>query len=205
MRQPKFPVNNAAAGSVGPRVLTKDGLLDIMVINHFSHFVLTGTLLPLLKKTAEERNSDVQIVNLSSIVHADVQPDTFATKEAFNKTYGESPTQLLTTYGNTKLANTLHVKELQRRLDAESVPITCIALHPGAIQTDGSNAFLTSLPYVGRLLAGYVAPLFFGAPQQGAMTVAFAAAGRKVAFAQDERLQKELYDTSERLTAEFSW
>ncbi|KAF8214827.1 NAD(P)-binding protein [Mycena galopus ATCC 62051] len=223
-------VNNGASGSLGPRVLTEDGILDIMVTNHFSHFVLTDALLPLLKQTSKKStSSDVRIVNVSSVMHSDakLKPETFATKEAFNKTYGEAPTELLTTYANTKLANILHAKALQRRLSAESIPITVISLHPGAIKTSGLNTYFSSIPYYGWLLTGLVAPLFFGTRREGAMTSAFAAAGKEVArerekykgaylvrtaaiavpssFARDERLQEELYETSQRLMMELDW
>ncbi|KAJ7775746.1 NAD-P-binding protein [Mycena maculata] len=212
-------INNA---SIGVRSkLDKDGLLDVMVTNHFSHFALTEALLPLLKATANESGADVRIVTVASSTHARVQPTTFSTKEAFNKDYGESVYGRLNTYANTKLANILHSKELQRRLSAQSMPITCISLHPGEILTPGLEEFLDTIPYAGWFLKNYV----FVAPwRDGAMTVAFAAAGKKVAqerdkyrgtylvpmgamtvpssFAQDERLQRELYETTEKILAE---
>ncbi|KAJ7775733.1 NAD-P-binding protein [Mycena maculata] len=215
-------VNNAAIG-VGPFKLTNDGLLDVMVTNHFSPFVLTDTLLPLLKETAKESSSDVRIVNVSSMVHAQVKPS-FSTKGGFNQNYGDSATQRLNTYGNTKLANLLHIKELQKRLNAESIPITCLSLHPGTITTSGSNAYVGSVPYIGGFLNNFVTPLFFGSWRQGAMTVAFAAAGKDIAqervkyqgaylvpvgtigsssgLAQDERMQKELYETTQTILAD---
>ncbi|KAJ7476910.1 NAD(P)-binding protein [Mycena galericulata] len=240
-------VNNAASGP-GPYKLTEDGFLDCMVINHFGHFVLTDTLLPLLKETAKTSSADVRIVNVASMVHAQAKPETFSTKEAFNKNYGDSINGRLNTYGTSatptvfssfrvthpyvnhagisKLANILHMKELQKRLNAESIPITCLSLHPGAIATNGSAQFLEKVPYFGWFLKRFVGPLVFGAPSTAAMTVAFAAAGTEVAeqrakyqgaylvpiatiaapssFAQDERLQRELYDTTEKFIAELS-
>ncbi|KAJ7661490.1 NAD-P-binding protein [Mycena polygramma] len=217
-------VNNAARSSPGPYKLDKDGFLDIMVCNHISHFALTDALLPLMKETAKEPGSDVRIVNVSSMAHSRVKPDTFATREAFNKDYGTSIGGYLDTYGNSKLANVLHIKALQKRLTAEAVPITCLAAHPGAIKTVGSDGFVASIPYLGGFLKRFVAPLAFGPWRNGAMTVAYAAAGKEVAeqrekysgaylvpiaaiappskYAQDERLQKELYETTEKFIAE---
>ncbi|KAJ7499829.1 NAD(P)-binding protein [Mycena latifolia] len=212
-------VNNAGVTAVGPFKLTTDGLLDVMVINHISHFVLTDTLLPLMTTTTREPGADVRIVNVTSLAHARIKPETFSTKEAFNKDYGASTGQLLDTYGNSKLANILHIKALQTRLTALDVPIMCLAAHPGAIKTTGSDHFLGSIPYLGWLLKAYIGPLFFGPWRKGAMTVAFAAAGRKVveqreryrgaylvpvatlaapsSYALDERLQTELYESTQ--------
>ncbi|KAK7053761.1 NAD-binding protein [Favolaschia claudopus] len=217
-------VNNAAKSSPGPFKLDKDGLLDIMVLNHISHFALADTLLPLMKETAKESGSDVRIVNVSSMAHSGVKPETFATKEAFNKNYGDSVRGYLNTYGLSKLANILHIKELQKRLIAESVPITCIAVHPGPVKTVGADGFLAGIPYFGGILKKYIGPLVFKPWRHGAMPVAFAAAGKEVlaqreshrgvyivpvasvaqpsSYALDERLQKECYETTEQILAE---
>jgi hypothetical protein len=128
--------------------------------------------------------------------------------------------------GNSKLANLLHIKALQKRLIAESVPITCIAAQPGAVKTIGSDRFFASIPYVGGFLKRYVSPLFFGPWRNGAMTVGFAAAGKEVVdkretyqgvymvpiatispaskFGLDERLQEELYETTEKIISELA-
>lgn len=90
--------------------------------------------------------------------------------------------------------------------------------------TRGSGAFLGSVPYLGWFLKKYVGPLVFGAWRTGAMTIAFAAAGKDVvddkgkyqgaflmpmaaikpasSFAEDPRLQRELYDTTEKFVKE---
>ncbi|KAJ3886417.1 hypothetical protein GG344DRAFT_81729 [Lentinula edodes] len=211
-------VNNASHAAYGPFKLNKDGLLDIMVVNHISHFVLTETLLPLLKRTAALKDSDVRIVNVSSAAHAGVKPESFIGKESLNKQYGESVTGYINTYGNSKLANLLHIKNLQNRLSAENAGITCLALHPGTVMTEGSGDLLNSIPFIGWLLKTCIGPLVFVSWKQGAMTSAFAAAGKEVAaerkryegvylvpmakiaepssYAKDERLQRELYETT---------
>ncbi|KAJ7020424.1 NAD-P-binding protein [Mycena alexandri] len=217
-------INNGAA-SMGPFHLTDDGFLDILATNYVGPFILTDTLLPLLKRTAAESGSDVRIVNLSSVVHTNVKPTTFATKEALTKDYGLSVLRQLDTYGYSKLMNLLHVKALQTRLDAENAKITCLAVHPGAIATGGSAGFLGSFPYVGGFLKHIVAPLFFGAWSAGGRAVAFAAAAKVVAGRQheeykgaylmpggvitapsesalDAKLQTELYETTERAVRE---
>jgi len=225
-------VNNASHTSYGPYKINEDGLLDIMVTNHISHFVLTDTLLPLLKSTANLDGSDVRIVNLSSMSHSGIQPESFVGRESLNRQYGDSVGGYLNTYGNSKLANILHIKHLQAQLNSESVRITCLAVHPGAVLTIGASGFLNSVPFIGWFLKTVLGPLFFASWKTGAMTSAFAAAGKDVTTfrtssdeaerkiyegvyltpvakitepsksAMDERLQKELYETTREVLGE---
>ncbi|KAJ6477868.1 NAD-P-binding protein [Mycena vitilis] len=215
-------VNNAAKGGP-PCSLTKDGLLDMMVINHISPFAFTEALLPLLKTTAREPGADVRIVNVSSKVHAQVKPTSFATKEAFAHDHGSSFSAVMTNYGDSKLANILYIKALQTRFNTETIPITCLALHPGTINTVGSSTVVGGIPYIG-FVAKHLAAALFGTWRTGAGTVAFAAAGAEVAkqrekykgaylepvatiskpsaFALDERLREELYVSTEKIIRE---
>ncbi|KAJ3796845.1 hypothetical protein GGU11DRAFT_685002, partial [Lentinula aff. detonsa] len=121
----------------------------------------------------------------------------------------------------SKLANILHIKNLQTRLNVQSSPITCLAVHPGAVMTVGASGFLNSVPFFGWLLKLFLGPLFFSSWTQGAMTSAFALAVKEVAEARkskekyeggylvpvaniselstyvtDEKLQRELYETT---------
>lgn len=70
------PVNNAAQSAVPQRTLTEEGIVSTLATNHFGHFVLTSTLLPLLKKAAQEPDSDVRVVNVraSAPSHMTRQP-----------------------------------------------------------------------------------------------------------------------------------
>ncbi|KAJ7023608.1 NAD-P-binding protein [Mycena alexandri] len=215
-------INNAALG-LGPFHLTDDGILDVMVINHVSPFILTDTLLPLLKRTAAETDSDVRIVNLSSSMHAQVKPTTFATKETLAKDYGPSAIKQMDTYSYTKLANVLHAKALQKRLDSEKSNITCISIHPGVVHTQTSTSVMGSVPFLGPFLKRVVVPLVFGTWDAGGKAVAFAAASKDVVArrskykgaylsvssltepskqAQDPKLQNELYETTEKVVRE---
>lgn len=180
-------VNNAAIGAVGPYKLDKDGFRDVMVTNHISHFVFTDTLLPLMKATSKAEGSDVRIVNLSSMAHSEVEVTSFVGKDSLNKDFGDSFKGYLTTYGYSKLANILHMKELQRRLDSENIAITCMAVHPGPVLTIGSKGFLSSVPFFGRLISAVVGPLFFVPWREGAFTSAFAAASIEI------RSNRDLY------------
>jgi len=125
--------------------------------------------------------------------------------------------------GHSKLANILHVKELQKRFDAEGTDIICISLHPGAVYTPGSSGFLGSIPFVGKLFQ-LIGRLFFAAPSQAALTPGFAAASPEVRnekekykgaylvpvaqvttpskSAQNQKLATELYNTTEAVLKE---
>ncbi|KAJ7323334.1 NAD-P-binding protein [Mycena albidolilacea] len=216
-------VNNAASSGTPPFSLTRDGLLDIMVTNHISPFAFTEALLPLQVTTAKEPGADVRIVNVSSMVHSRIKATSFATKDVFAKDYGSSFGGVMDNYGTTKLANILHVKALQTRLNTQSIPITCISLHPGSVHSTGSSSVIGSIPYIG-FAAKYLASALLGSWRSGAATVAFAAAGKDVAvqreqyqgaylvptavigtpskYALDGRLQNELYESTERFIKE---
>src|ERR1700733_9720439 len=75
--------------------------------------------------------------------------------------------------GISKLCNILHIRELQRRLDEERVPITCLSLHPGTVRTPGVDSWLLRfVPWIVRRLYDLV----LLQEKEGAMTSAFAAA-----------------------------
>ncbi|KAJ7886204.1 hypothetical protein B0H14DRAFT_3082202 [Mycena olivaceomarginata] len=181
-------------------------------------FLEKETRLDILE-TAKESGSDVRIVNVSSMAHSRVKAETFATREAFNKNYGDSFNGYLDTYGHSKLANVLHIKALQKRLTAASIPITCIAVHPGPVRTVGSDGFVAGISYLGGFLKKYVAPLVFRPWRYGAMSVAWrkkrgtyrgvyivpiAAIASPSKSALDERLQEECYETTEKIIADLS-
>ncbi len=72
--------------------------------------------------------------------------------------------------GVSKLMMVIYTTELQRRLSAKSIPITCISLQPGSVDTGW--AWRTPYPR----LAAIAFKLFFIKPDQGAYTSCFAAA-----------------------------
>ncbi|KAL4242399.1 NAD(P)-binding domain superfamily protein [Abortiporus biennis] len=52
-----------------PYAKSFEDIQDVMMINHISPFIVTQTLLPLLRKTAEEPNSDVRVISVTSDTH----------------------------------------------------------------------------------------------------------------------------------------
>ncbi len=92
------------------------------------HFTLTNQLLPVLKASAPSR-----VVNLSSLGHFIFPGD--APLDLADVEKGTPSSDPWRRYGISKLANVLHAKELQRRMDAEGAQVSAVSLHPGAILT----------------------------------------------------------------------
>jgi len=206
-------VNNAGA-MILPYAKTYEGVQDTMLINYISPFVFTKTLLPLLTKTAKS-GSDVRIVNVVTNGHYYVPtPVRFQTLDDFNLEYKGMILSCLRRYFLSKLAGVLFSGELQRRLDADNIPITVISVHPGGVNSGWSDH--ATFPK----LAAWIASWFMLHPDQGAYTSVIAAASKDVAetpekyrnaylvpigefgtpsaTSQDARLAAELWETTER-------
>lgn len=105
--------------------------------NYLSHWLLTYHLLPLLLSTARSAGPGaVRIVNVTSDGHA-----LFTNKKGidFDNIDLESSSSM-TRYGQSKLANILHAKELHKRYGPgadgeEGGEIWVAAVHPGHIDT----------------------------------------------------------------------
>jgi len=201
---------------------THYGIQDIVMVNYLSAFVFTQTLLPLLKRTAQEPNSDVRIVNVASDGHKMVAKGTrFASIDDFNREFSDARLPRFARYTMTKLMEVLAAKELQRRLDAEGVFIIVTTICPGSVNTDGVQNYAHSVgPLLSPIYAA-IANLFFTTPAKGAHGAVFAAAapevranprdyrgahieprtklGRASEAAEDPELAKELWETTERI------
>ncbi|KAI0048695.1 NAD-P-binding protein [Auriscalpium vulgare] len=170
-------VNNAGRLS-DEYLLTEDGIEQSVSVNHVGMSVFTHGLLGLLKKTAKQPDSDVRIVVVSSGAYRwAMKAPKFASLEDFNDFQGKEGSDdwwpKFTRYGTSKLMNLLWVPELQRRLDAENVPITVMALHPGTVSTDGLKAYSPWWLNVWISLTAIT-------PTEGAHTTLFAATSKTV-------------------------
>lgn len=163
-------INNAGVMAT-PFMLSHDGIELQFATNHLGHFLLTNLLLETMKKTVHESKTEGRIVNLSSEGHR----VTYSEGIRFDKINDETEYSTLFAYGQSKLSNILHAKELARRLKEEGVEITANALHPGAIATNllrfhgFINALATS---VGKFVLKNV--------QQGAATQCYVALNPQV-------------------------
>ncbi|KAD4178377.1 hypothetical protein E3N88_26968 [Mikania micrantha] len=115
-----------------PFSLSKDGIESQFATNYLGHFHLTNLLLDTMKTTARKCGKEGRIVLVSSEAHrltykGGIMFDKLNDEKCYNKYYA---------YGQSKLANILHAKELTRRLKEEGVEITVNSLHPGVIATN---------------------------------------------------------------------
>lgn len=137
--------------------------------NHVGHFLLTKLLLPRLRKTAREPNSDVRVVSVSSEAW-NMAPnlDTILSTEKL------AATGTWTRYGASKAANIMFAAELARRYPA----LTSLSIHPGIIKTDLylPNTESSLIMRYGSMVLG---PLMFQSVENGALNQLWASAGAK--------------------------
>ncbi|PWA51230.1 NAD(P)-binding Rossmann-fold superfamily protein [Artemisia annua] len=101
-------INNAGI-MAPPFTLSKDNIELQFATNHLGHFLLTKLLVETMKRTSHEQNIEGRIVNVSSEAHR------FAYKGMyFDQLNNESSYNPIYAYGQSKLANILHAKELTR-------------------------------------------------------------------------------------------
>ncbi|XP_016189506.1 short-chain dehydrogenase TIC 32, chloroplastic isoform X4 [Arachis ipaensis] len=196
-------INNAGVMAT-PFQLSQDNIEMQFATNHLGHFLLTNLLLQTMKKTVRECKREGRIVILSSEAHRLPYQEGIR----FDKINDES---VYYAYGQSKLANILHAKELTRRFK-EGVEITANALHPGSIITN-------ILRYHGYInaVANMVGKYLLKNVQQGAATQCYVALHPQVKgisgeyfmdsnkatpthLANDSELAKKLWEFSVSLT-----
>jgi NAD(P)-dependent dehydrogenase (short-subunit alcohol dehydrogenase family) len=116
-------VNNAGVMAVPPR-RTSDGFEMQLGTNHLGHFALTGLLLPALLERPGAR-----VVTVSSSVH-------WFGSMNFDDLMGEQTYSPWGAYAQSKLANLLFMRELDRRLRAAGFDLLSVAAHPGYAATN---------------------------------------------------------------------
>jgi NAD(P)-dependent dehydrogenase (short-subunit alcohol dehydrogenase family) len=113
-------INNAGIMAV-PYAQTADGFESQIGTNHLGHFALTNLLLP---KVTE------RVVTVSSIMHL------MGRINLKDLNWKSRPYMAWPAYGQSKLANLLFTKELQRRLDAAGSQVRALVAHPGYSATE---------------------------------------------------------------------
>jgi NAD(P)-dependent dehydrogenase (short-subunit alcohol dehydrogenase family) len=134
-------INNAGIMAV-PYAQTVDGLESQIGTNHLGHFALTNLLLP---KVSE------RVVTVSSMMHL------LGKISLKDLNWKSRPYSAWLAYGQSKLANLLFTKELQRRLDAADSTVLAVAAHPGYsatnLQGHAAGKFSSTLMSLGNKLA----------------------------------------------------
>jgi len=126
--------------------------------NHIGHFMLVTGLLDSL-------TDDGRVVMLSSMAHANAPKGGIE----FDNLGGERGYSPWGNYGQSKLANLLFAKELQRRFAGSAK--TAYAVHPGVIRTNLAR----SMSRAAQAALAVAGPLFLKSIPQGAATEVFAA------------------------------
>ena len=111
-----------------PQRRTADGFEMQFGDEHLGHFALTGLLLPALLK-GSLTGGPPRVVTLSSMIHRRGRLD----RQDLMAERSYSPWRA---YGQSKLANLLFMRELQRRADAACVPLLSLGAHPGFAATN---------------------------------------------------------------------
>ncbi|KAH9890268.1 NAD(P)-binding protein [Xylariomycetidae sp. FL2044] len=174
-------VNNAGIMAT-PFDITKDGHEAQWQTNYLAHWVLTDHLLPLLVQTSKTvPPGGVRVVNVSSSGHLSAPKGGINFSDITLKDAG--PMQR---YGQSKLAQILHVKTLHARYgpgspSAESGDgeIWAAAVHPGLVETNLADAVDPSMSMNGVISVLRKLGLIWPA-DKGATTNLFLAASHEM-------------------------
>lgn len=162
-------VNNAGVMTPPKYRETVDGFELQFGTNHLGHFALTGLLLPALLAGGGSSTLAPRVVTVSSIAH-------FGGNEAVLEGNPEAAYSPQKTYSQSKLANLLFARELQRRATAAGSPLVSTAAHPGVSVTNlfTSPDGMGSKPLV-RRVAPLLMKLVLQSPEAGARPSLYAA------------------------------
>ncbi len=201
-------INNAGV-MAPPRSETADGFELQFGTNHLGHFALTGLLLGEL-----EGREDARVVTLSSGAHKFGRIN-------FDDLQSEGRYRRWRAYGQSKLANVLFARELDRRLRESGSTVSSLAAHPGYAATNLQSA---AAPAFDRAIMVVTNRLLAQSAEMGALPVLYAATRanldgglfigpdgfeeqrgyptvvRPVKAGRDEEVAKRLWSVSEQLT-----
>lgn len=153
---------NNAGGIFGDQTRTVDGFEKTLQVNHLAPFLLTNLLMETLTR------SNASVVNTSSVAarlfgHIDLDDLNNERKYSANKAYGD-----------TKLANILFTKELNRRFGDQG--ISAVAFHPGNVRTNFASDTRSVMRFIYHTPLRSVAGLI--SPEKGAAPLVWLAEGR---------------------------
>lgn len=163
-------IGNAGIMAV-PAGTTKDGYEIQFGTNHVGHAALIKLLLPTMFKSAEQPNSDVRVVLLTSTGYR-MHPKGGILFDSLRSDQSElGAARAWLCYGQSKLANVLYTQELAVRYPS----ITSVAVHPGVVGT----GLVSNLAFMHKALV-YVTNLGrLKTPEEGAYNQVWAATAPK--------------------------
>ncbi|KAK9456423.1 hypothetical protein V1511DRAFT_457805, partial [Dipodascopsis uninucleata] len=132
-------------------------------IQHLGHFAFVKTLLPLLRKTNSELNSDVRIVVVASNLYR--LGISFFSFSTFRR------------YCHSKFANVLFVKELTEVLNDTNIYVN--AIHPGRVKTNIQDLDNAPVSFLVKFLTKYVIEPTSLSAYDGAKASLFAAVDKR--------------------------
>ncbi|ADG99431.1 short-chain dehydrogenase/reductase SDR [Segniliparus rotundus DSM 44985] len=156
-------INNAGVMMPPKRKSTREGFELQFGVNHLGHFALTGLLLDKIVATEGSR-----VVTVSSIAHSNNPPKSGIRWEDPQWERSYSPQGA---YGQSKLANLLFARGLDRRLTSAGKGTLSTASHPGVAGTDLGRQF----GGLGKMLYERGSALFLNTAQVGALATLRAA------------------------------
>eukprot|EP00249_Psilotum_nudum_P014268 c24744_g3_i3 orf=318-1268(-) len=200
-------INNAGIMAC-PFQLSADGIELQFATNHVGHFLLTNLLMDKLKATVQQTGIEGRIVNVSSYSHN----HTYSGGIRFDKLNDAASYSPYLAYGQSKLANILHAKELARRFKEEGVNLTANSVRPGVVRTN-----ITRHTRLLGMVLGF-AGFFLKSIPQGAATQCYLALhptlkgvngkyfshcneAKTSSFGMDGQLAEKLWECSEKLTS----
>ncbi|MEW5316906.1 MAG: hypothetical protein WDW38_008246 [Sanguina aurantia] len=193
-----------------PFSLSADGHEMQFATNHLGHFLLTHLLLDHMLATARDCGVQGRIVTVASTGHMLAIYNGGVRFNMLDSQEGYDPWK---SYGQSKLCNILHTRELNRRL--QGMPVAAVCCHPGNILTNlARHVEAECMSGALSVLKTLLNPLLKSIPQ-GAATQVYLATAQSVAggeyyldvnirpsskLAHDRRLGEKLWEVSEILT-----
>lgn len=129
-----------------PYQLNRDGFETQMAINYIGHFLLTHLLMPQLIAGGNSEGGNARIVNVSSCAHecGSINYEDFN----YTKYYHTG-----LAYGDSKLAQILSMKHLEKICVKRGWKVQSHAAHPGVVDTDiFKHSVWGSLTFFRRLI-----------------------------------------------------
>ena len=162
-------INNAGLAAPPKRLVTKDGFELQFGTNFLGHFALTARLLPAMEKSISPR-----VVTVASLVEKRAKID-------FSDLMSRRQYSPARSYEQSKLANLLFARELQRRSDAHQWGITSVAAHPGIAVTELTKSRPDQPALRFNRLFELISPLIGQSAADGALPILFAATSPEAA------------------------